>query len=129
MTAIVNKYDLPPQAENNNLDINPPPLDDNYIGYIYRWTNLNTGRWYIGKRKRKLSERVTYDFGSTDEEFCSDFTNSNIKWRLEIMEYVDYIKPKKTILTNLHTDLDYKILTKKLPKNVTPGYDGLTLLF
>ena len=35
--------------------------------------------------------------------------------------------PKKAILTNLSPVLDYKVLKKKLPKNVTPAYDGLTL--
>jgi len=35
--------------------------------------------------------------------------------------------PKKAILTNLHSDLDYKQLKKKLPKNIYPAYDGLTL--
>ncbi len=37
------------------------------------------------------------------------------------------LKPKKTILTNLHHDLDYDLLLRKLPKNVLPAYDGLTL--
>ena len=36
-------------------------------------------------------------------------------------------KPKKAILTNLSPVLDYKILKKKLPKNVIPAHDGLTL--
>ena len=37
------------------------------------------------------------------------------------------LKPKKTILTNLHQDLDYNSLLKKLPKNVLPAYDGLCI--
>ena len=37
-------------------------------------------------------------------------------------------KPKKTILTNLHSDLDYNELRKNLPKNISPAYDGLTLI-
>jgi phosphoribosyl 1,2-cyclic phosphate phosphodiesterase len=45
----------------------------------------------------------------------------------EILELVKIIKPKKTILTNLHTDLDYNQLKKELPKNIVPGYDGLTV--
>ena len=39
----------------------------------------------------------------------------------------DCLKPKKTILTNLHHDLDYRLLLRKLPKNVLPAYDGLSL--
>tara|TARA_B100000029_G_scaffold447060_1_gene468578 strand:+ start:1127 stop:1897 length:771 start_codon:yes stop_codon:yes gene_type:complete len=37
------------------------------------------------------------------------------------------LKPKKTILTNLHYDLDYNFLLKKLPKDVVPAYDGLKI--
>ena len=37
------------------------------------------------------------------------------------------LRPKKTILTNLHHDLDYNKLLKKLPKGVVPAYDGLKL--
>jgi phosphoribosyl 1,2-cyclic phosphate phosphodiesterase len=36
-------------------------------------------------------------------------------------------KPKKAILTNLSPVLDYKILKKKLPKNVIPAHDGLSI--
>ena len=43
------------------------------------------------------------------------------------LEMIKIFSPKKAILTNLHTDLDYKKLVKLLPKNVIPAYDGLTL--
>ena len=36
-------------------------------------------------------------------------------------------KPKKAILTNLSPVLDYKVLKKKLPKNIIPAHDGLTI--
>ena len=39
----------------------------------------------------------------------------------------DILKPNKTILTNLHYDLDYSFLLRKLPKNVLPAYDGLQI--
>ena len=39
------------------------------------------------------------------------------------------LKPKKAILTNLHVDLDYFKLKKKLPKNILPAYDGLKINF
>tara|TARA_B110001452_G_scaffold265115_1_gene269277 strand:+ start:782 stop:1555 length:774 start_codon:yes stop_codon:yes gene_type:complete len=45
----------------------------------------------------------------------------------EVLDIVKIIKPKKTILTNLHNDLDYDELKKKLPKNIVPGYDGMSL--
>ena len=37
------------------------------------------------------------------------------------------LKPKNTILTNLHTDLDYNFLKKNLPKHIRPAYDGLSI--
>jgi phosphoribosyl 1,2-cyclic phosphate phosphodiesterase len=45
----------------------------------------------------------------------------------QVLDLVDILTPKKTILTNMHTDLDYDQLKKKLPKNVFPGYDGMTV--
>ena len=37
------------------------------------------------------------------------------------------LKPKKMILTNLSQEMDYNTLVKKMPKNVIPAYDGLTI--
>ena len=44
----------------------------------------------------------------------------------EVLNLIKKVKPKKTILTNLHSDLDYNYLLKILPKNVKPAYDGLS---
>ena len=46
----------------------------------------------------------------------------------KILHLISEIKPKYTILTNLHSSLDYNILKKKLPKFVYPAYDGMKLL-
>ena len=43
------------------------------------------------------------------------------------LELIRKFKPKKSILTNLHLDLDYQKLKRKLPKNVVPAYDGLSV--
>ena len=45
------------------------------------------------------------------------------------MDLIDLIRPKKAILTNLHTDLDYFKLKNKLPSNIIPAYDGLSFSF
>ena len=47
----------------------------------------------------------------------------------EAMDLIKLVKPKKTILTNLHVDLDYFVLKKKLPKNIIPAFDGLSFNF
>jgi len=45
----------------------------------------------------------------------------------ESLEIIKKFSPKKAILTNLHTDIDYEEIKKKLPKNIIPAYDGLTI--
>ena len=47
----------------------------------------------------------------------------------DVLRLVDEIKPKKTILTNLHVDFDYEKLKKRLPKGITPAFDGLKIIF
>jgi len=45
----------------------------------------------------------------------------------EVLDILKEIKPTNTILTNLHSDLDYNILLQKLPINVKPAFDGLKI--
>ena len=47
----------------------------------------------------------------------------------DAINLINKIKPKKSILTNLHVDLDYFQLKKKLPSNIIPAYDGLKFNF
>ena len=47
----------------------------------------------------------------------------------KVLELVKILKPKKTILTNLMSSMDYSTLKRKLPKNIIPAYDGLSFLF
>jgi phosphoribosyl 1,2-cyclic phosphate phosphodiesterase len=41
------------------------------------------------------------------------------------LDWISQIKPELSLLTNLHIDLDYKDLLKRLPEGVRPAYDGL----
>jgi phosphoribosyl 1,2-cyclic phosphate phosphodiesterase len=45
----------------------------------------------------------------------------------ETLAWIARIQPKRAVLTNLHTDLDYEELSAKLPENVEPAYDGMRL--
>lgn len=46
---------------------------------------------------------------------------------VEALGWIERLKPKRAILTNLHTDLDYAKLAGELPDNVAPAFDGLTV--
>ena len=43
------------------------------------------------------------------------------------LELIKLFSPKNAILTNLHTDIDYKDLKKRLPKYIIPAHDGLII--
>jgi phosphoribosyl 1,2-cyclic phosphate phosphodiesterase len=44
----------------------------------------------------------------------------------EALAWIDRIKPKRAILTNLHADLDYEALRRELPPHIEPAFDGMT---
>ena len=45
----------------------------------------------------------------------------------DALEWIGSLKPKRAVLTNMHIDLDYAALAKRLPRNVEPAFDGMTL--
>jgi len=45
----------------------------------------------------------------------------------ETLEWIARLRPKRAILTNLHTDLDFERLKGELPPNVEPAYDGMQI--
>jgi len=59
---------------------------------------------------------------------CLWYRNHSAHFNLDqVLDLVKILLPKKTILTNMHSDLDYNHLKKILPKNIVPGYDGMTV--
>jgi phosphoribosyl 1,2-cyclic phosphate phosphodiesterase len=44
----------------------------------------------------------------------------------EALDWIARIKPKRAILTNLHTDMDYAALCAKLPAAIEPAYDQMS---
>ena len=47
----------------------------------------------------------------------------------DAISFIKLVKPQKAILTNLHVDMDYFDLKRKLPKNIIPAFDGLNVNF
>jgi phosphoribosyl 1,2-cyclic phosphate phosphodiesterase len=45
----------------------------------------------------------------------------------DALTWIARLKPKRAILTNLHSDLDYEALRAKLPPHVEPAYDGMQI--
>src|ERR1700756_4609119 len=45
----------------------------------------------------------------------------------DALSWIDRFKPKRAVITNMHSDLDYEVLRKRLPEGVIPAYDGMKL--
>ena len=61
---------------------------------------------------------------------CLRFKKHHSHYNLDdVLEINNFVKPKKMILTNLHSDLDFNELKKILPKNVFVAYDGMKINF
>ena len=43
----------------------------------------------------------------------------------DALALIEEVAPRRAILTNLHTDLDYASLARRLPPGVVPAYDGM----
>lgn len=43
----------------------------------------------------------------------------------ETLAWIDRLKPKRSILTHMHTPLDYEAVASAIPSGIEPGYDGL----
>jgi len=45
----------------------------------------------------------------------------------QTLDWIARLRPKRAVLTNLHSDLDFARLQDELPRNVVPAFDGLQI--
>lgn len=45
----------------------------------------------------------------------------------DALRWISRVRPRRAVLTNLHSDLDYETLRRELPDGVVPAYDGMVL--
>ncbi len=45
----------------------------------------------------------------------------------DALAWIERFKPKRAVITNMHSDLDYEVLRQSLPDGVIPAYDGMRL--
>jgi phosphoribosyl 1,2-cyclic phosphate phosphodiesterase len=57
---------------------------------------------------------------------CLRYTPHPTHWCLaDTLQWIAKVQPRRAILTNLNTDLDFERLSRDLPGNVEPAFDGL----
>lgn len=47
----------------------------------------------------------------------------------DALHWIDRMKPRRAILTNMHIDLDYDTVAAETPDHVVPAYDGLSVSY
>jgi len=45
----------------------------------------------------------------------------------DALAWIERLKPKRAILTNMHADLDYSELKARLPRHIEPAFDGMSV--
>jgi len=118
------------QISNYNQSINIEPFDVNHgmikaTGYLFEKIAYISDCNEISKNVQK--KLMNLDFLIIDclrkKKHPSHFNYS------DAINFIKSVRPKKAILTNLHVDLDYFDIKKKLPSNIIPAYDGLNFNF
>ena len=83
----------------SEVNISKPPTP-NYKAFLYKYTNLESGKVYLGIHKGSVDDG--YYNSSTNGEFKSVYTNSNSSLRYEVLKYGTYDEMK---------NLEHQILT------------------
>jgi phosphoribosyl 1,2-cyclic phosphate phosphodiesterase len=45
----------------------------------------------------------------------------------DALSWIDRFKPRRAVVTNMHSDLDYEVLRQSLPPDMIPAYHGMRL--
>jgi phosphoribosyl 1,2-cyclic phosphate phosphodiesterase len=45
----------------------------------------------------------------------------------DALAWIDRFQPRRAVITNMHSDLDYEVLRQSLPQGIIPAYDGMRL--
>ena len=121
---INSSFSLGKSAERINFDtISVKHGKTSSLAYIFEKTAYISDSNDLSITKMKVLKNLNYLILD-----CLKFKKHSSHFNLnEALLIHGHLNPKKTILTNLHYDLDYNNLLKKLPKDVIPAYDGLKI--
>ena len=43
----------------------------------------------------------------------------------DALSWIKRMKPRRAIITNMHSDIDYEVVRQELPEGIIPAYDGM----
>ena len=139
--CFIKKYDYPPILDLKVLKKNAPVIN---IKNNIKIKAISVKHGLIDSLAYIINKKLAY-ISDANELYIKDINHfKNLKYLIidclrfdkhpshfnleDVLKIIKLLKPKRTILTNLHSDLDYNDLLKILPNNIKPGYDGLSLI-
>ena len=129
--AICDAHDLPPlgQAFEINGPSGPIPVTtfDQDHGEVrsvgYRFGDVAYCSDVVGFPDASMAALQGLDVFIVDA--LRDTTHPTHANVAQALAWIEELKPRRAILTNLHIDLDYRALAARLPQGIEPAYDGL----
>jgi len=89
----------------------------------FRFANVAYSSDVVGLPQASMDELRNLDVFIVDAlRYTPHPTHAHLDMALG---WIEELRPRRAILTNLHIDMDYQTLRKRLPSGVEPGYDGL----
>jgi hypothetical protein len=93
-------------------------MKNNYIGFIYKWTNKNNNMFYIGSHKGNIND----GYVGSGTLFKEEYKLNKIDFERKILEYVNN---EENILVREQFYLDlYDVKNNKLSYNLNPKTSG-----
>ena len=131
--AILDARQMPKCGESFNVDGPAGPID--VLPFLQFHGSVNSLGFRFG------SIAYSSDVVDMPEESFDDLANLDL-WIVDALQYkphgthahldltlewIERLKPKRTVLTNMHVSMDYNTLKANLPDGVEPGFDGLQI--
>ena len=97
---------------------------------VCRTLGLRVGAFGYSTDVLNLNERAMEALEGVDTWIvgCYQRTSHWVHANLDqVLAWVERLRPRRTVLTHLGTDMDYRWMINYLPRDVEPGYDGMVL--
>ncbi|HEX7761606.1 MAG TPA: MBL fold metallo-hydrolase [Caulobacteraceae bacterium] len=132
--AIADLMDVPPHGEVWRIggpagDIPVTTFEQDHGGHVkslgYRFGNIAYSSDVVDLPEASFDALRDLDLWIVDAlRYTPHPTHAHVD---KALAWIERVKPRRAILTNMHIDLDFVELSRRLPPGVEPAYDGMSL--
>lgn len=131
--AVMNAHDMPAPGQTLTItgaggDISTIPILQDHGGgpsLGFRFGNMAYSNDVVNLNDTAFAQLQNLDVWIVDAlRYTPHPTHAHLE---KTLSWIERLKPKRAILTNLHIDMDYETLRRELPSGVEPAYDGMVI--